>query len=148
MSRFLFTQSIFYRLIIVFTAVCMTLRTVAAVIPVLNNMFLMHLLLRMTVCTCPAGCITTGVTRLTIVVCPAVSCGERMVKRRSRERICIMAVRALPSKMILRRRMARSTVRQARMVEVGVVKVAGVLVASAASPRKMVGRCAVASRTI
>lgn len=71
----------FYRkLIIVFTAVWMTLYTVAAVVPVLLLVLVIHFVLFMAVGTGPARSIAAGMACLTIVFRPMMVRREGMVK--------------------------------------------------------------------
>jgi hypothetical protein len=51
-----------------------------------------------------------------------------------------MAIRALPGKVVGRRLMASGTIRQTRMIKVGITKIARILMARAASASKVVGR--------
>jgi len=67
-------------LIVVFTAVCMALGTVAAIIPALFLVLVIHFILFVAVGTGPAGGVATRMACLTIVVCPMMIRRESMVK--------------------------------------------------------------------
>ena len=121
---------------------------VVAVVPIFIIVLFIHFILRMAAGTGPARCVTTWMTRLAVVVGPFMIGGESVVERSSREGVGIVAVRTLPGKMIWRWRMARGTVSQACVVEAGIVEVARILMAGAASTCKMVGGGAVAGGTI
>lgn len=75
-----------------FTAVCMTLRTVATVVAIFILMLLIHFLLRMAIGACPARRVATRVTRRTIVVCAPVPGWKTVAERRPRKRICIVTI--------------------------------------------------------
>lgn len=90
-----------------FTAVCVTLRTVAAVVPILIFMLLIHFVLVMTARAGPAGGIATGMTCATIVIGPTMPRGEAVIERGTREGVCIVTLRTLSSKVVGRWRMAR-----------------------------------------
>lgn len=93
-----------------FTAVCMTLCTVTAVVAALLLVFIIHFVLLMAIGAGPAGGVATGMACPTIVVCATVPCGERMVEGCPRKRIRVVTVRTLPGIVIRRRCMAGGTV--------------------------------------
>ena len=66
-----------------FTAVCMTLRTVIAVVAVFIFVLFIHFLLRMAGGAGPARCIATRMTRLAVVVGSFMIGWEGVVERSS-----------------------------------------------------------------
>ena len=102
----------------------------------------------MAVGTGPARRVAARMAGSAVVIRPTVPRRERVVKGSARERVRIVTIRTLPRKMIRRRGVAGSTVRQTRVVKAGIFEVACILVAGAACPRKMVGRRTVTGRTI
>lgn len=76
--------------------------------------------------------------RLTVIVGPFMVCGERMVKRSTRKSVGTVTLRTLPGKMIRRRRVARSTIRETHMVKAGITKVVGILMTGGARTRVMI----------
>lgn len=93
--------------LIVLTAVCMTLHTIIALIPLFFFMFIIHFVLFMTGGTSISRCVPARMTGGTITVGPFMINWESVIKRRIAEISRVgVAVAAGPWIMVWRRRMA------------------------------------------
>ena len=126
----------------------MTIRTVISIISIFLFVFIIHLVLRVARRTRPRCRVAARMAFGAIPIRILVVNWECMVKCCALEAVRIVAIRTLPRKMILRRRMAALTIRQSVMAEIHIAEIIRIHMTVTTGAGVMVCRRTVTRRTI